>query len=409
MPGSLGVWLGDRRIGTITNLPGDYNLFTFAAEYLDDDHPPVLSQSFIGPSGATLPIVRRTHRVSPPFFANLLPEEDSPLRAIVARQQKINRTRDFPFFPVLGLDLPGAVIMRDPEIAELEQDDDSASESNAQSEQSFRFSLAGMQPKFSASMMGNRLTLPVRGIGGDWIAKLPTNAYRRLPENEYTVMSLARMIGLDVPHIKLVELDSIEGLPEELPVLRPEEPRIVYAIARFDRLAGGVRIHVEDFNQIAGQPPADKYDRKSTHWIANVIATLCPDEDIDEFMRRLVFGICVGNNDMHLKNWAITYPDGRNARLAPMYDFVCTRAYFPTAQLALTIGGERAFDRIDRAVLRAFAERAEISIKRTLIVADQTVTALRDAWPRVKQTIADTALSDALERQFAAVPLMNGR
>ena len=273
----------------------------------------------------------------------------------------------------------------------------------------FRFSLAGMQPKFSASMMGDRLTLPVRGVGGDWIAKLPTNAYRRLPENEFAVMSLARAIGLDVPRVTLVELDSIEGLPKELPVLRTEEPRIVYAIARFDRLAGGGRVHVEDFNQIAGQLPADKYDHKSTHWIANVIATLCPTEDLDEFVRRLVFGVCVGNNDMHLKNWAVTYPDGHNARLAPMYDFVCTRAYFPAAPLTLTIGGERAFDQIDRARLRAFAERAEISTKRTLIVADETVAALRDAWPRIKETIEDAALCDTLERQFAVVPLMSGR
>ena len=409
MPGSLGVWLGDRRIGTITNLPGDYNLLAFDADYLDDNHPPVLSQSFIGPSGATVRIVPRTHRVSPPFFANLLPEEDSLLRAIVARQQKINRTRDFPFFPALGLDLPGAVIMRDPEIADVDEDTYAATESDAAREHPLRFSLAGMQPKFSASMMGSRLTLPVRGIGGDWIVKLPTNAWRRLPENEYAVMSLARAIGLDVPGVKLVELDSIDGLPEGLPALRTEEPRIAYAIPRFDRLAGGGRLHVEDFNQIAGQPPAEKYDHKPTHWIANVIATLCPTEDVDEFVRRLVFGVCVGNNDMHLKNWALTYPDGRNARLAPMYDFVCTRAYFPTAPLMLPIGGERAFERVDRATLRALAERAEISIKRTLIVAAETVVALRDAWPRVKETIADTALSETLERQFDVVPLMSGR
>jgi serine/threonine-protein kinase HipA len=238
---------------------------------------------------------------------------------------------------------------------------------------------------------------------------LPTNAYRRLPENEYTVMSLARAIGVDVPRVELAELDSIDGLPEELPVLRPEEPRIVYAIARFDRLAGGGRVHVEDFNQIAGQPPADKYEHKSTHWIANVIATLCPTDDVDEFVRRLVFGVCIGNNDMHLKNWAVTYPDGRNARLAPMYDFVCTRAYFPTAPLTLTIGGERSFERIDRAALRAFAQRAEISVKRALIVADETVAALREAWPHIKETIADRELAETLDRQFDVVPLVKGR
>jgi serine/threonine-protein kinase HipA len=409
MPGALSVWLRDRRVGTITNLPGDYNLFNFDGAYLEDDAPPVLSQSFIGPSGTAVPIVPRTHRVSPPFFANLLPEEDTLLRGLVARQRDINRTRDFKFLAVLGRDLPGAVIIRDAEGANLDEDNGSVRGTDIASERPVRFSLAGVQPKFSVSMIGNRLTLPVRGIGGDWIVKLPTNAWRRLPENEYTVMSLARDIGLDVPRIDMFALESIEGLPAELPALRPEEPRTVYAIARFDRLADDERIHVEDFNQIAGQRPADKYDHKSTHWIANVIATLCPTEDVDQFIRRLVFGICVGNNDMHLKNWAVTYPDGRNARLAPMYDFVCTRTYFPTAGLALTIGGEREFERIDRAVLRAFAERAEISPKRTMVIAEETTAALREVWPQVKETIADTHLVSTLERQFAAVPLMNGR
>ena len=81
-------------------------------------------------------------------------------------------------------------------------------------------------------------------------------------------------------------------------------------------------------------------------------------------MRRLtlsvVFGVCIGNNDMHLKNWGVLYPDGRNARLAPLYDYVCTRAYFPNGALALSIGDERDFARIDREALARFARRAEI-------------------------------------------------
>lgn len=408
MPGALAVWLGDRRIGTLANLPGDYNLFTFDDDYLDDGDRPVLSQSFIGASGAPIRVVPRTHRVSPPFFANVLPEEDTLLRAIIARQYAINRTRDFPFLRVLGEDLPGAVITRTTDGAEPGEDADTPG-IVVSTERPLRFSLAGVQPKFSASMTGERLTIPLRGRGGAWIAKLPTNAWRRLPENEFAVMSLARAIGLDVPQLGLFELDSIEGLPPELPALRTEEPRIVYGIARFDRLAGGARMHVEDFNQIAGQAPADKYDNKAMHWIANVVATLCPTEDVDALVRRLVFGVCVGNNDMHLKNWALTYPDGRNARLAPLYDFVCTRAYLPNGPLALTIGAERSFERIDDGVLRDFAARAQISVKRTSIVARQTVAALRDAWPHVKPTIADHELTAALERQFAAVPLMHGR
>ena len=93
-------------------------------------------------------------------------------------------------------------------------------------------------------------------------------------------MSFARAVGLNVPQIGLVDLDSIEGLPAALPALRADEPRKAYIIKRFDRHDAGDRTHVEDFNQIANQPPDEKYDTKTSSWIANVIATICPQSDV---------------------------------------------------------------------------------------------------------------------------------
>lgn len=405
---SLEVRLGDFRVGTITNLDGDYNLFSFDGEYVENERRPILSQSFIGVSGNLIRRVPRTHRVAPPFFANVLPEEDSLLRRMIARQHGINRTRDFPFLRATGLDLPGAVTIRDPdERAEIVAEPEDA-QTDAAPERVFRFSLAGVQLKFSASIVADRVSIPMTGVGGSWIVKLPTNAYARLPENEYAVMRLAASIGLDVPRMRLLDLAVVEGLPDDLPALRSDEPRVAYAIERFDRPGHGRRIHVEDFNQIASQPPADKYENKATHWIAEVLVTLCP-EDVDEFVRRVVFGVCIGNNDMHLKNWSVVYTDGRNARLSPMYDYVCTRLYFPSGALALSVGGETSFDRIGRDALRKLAERGRISARRALAVADETVSALRERWPSFKQTIEDRELIAAIERGFGEVPLVNGR
>jgi serine/threonine-protein kinase HipA len=45
------------------------------------------------------------------------------------------------------------------------------------------------------------------------------------------------------------------------------------------------------------------------------------------YIRRLVFLVLSGNHDAHLKNWALVYPDGLRAHLAPVYDFVATVAY----------------------------------------------------------------------------------
>ncbi len=406
MPGALGVWLQSDRIGTITNLSGDYNLFSFEDEYLADERRPVLSQAFIGSSGNAIQRIPRTHRIAAPFFANLLPEEGSFLRAIVARQYRTNASRDFPYLGALGRDLPGAVIIKD--LGTSLVDHSRPEETLLPVERPLRFSLAGAQLKFSVSAVGDRLTIPMDETGGSWIGKLPTNAFPRLPENENAVMSFARAIGLNVPQTRLIDLDSIDGLPTDLPAVRSDEPRKAYVISRFDRRGDRGRLHVEDFNQIVNQKPDEKYDNKTSSWIANVIATICPSSDVDDFVRRLIFGICVGNNDMHLKNWAVTYPDGRNARLAPVYDYVCTRAYFPTGQLALTVGGERDCERIGRDALGTFAKVAEISARRTAVIADEVTTAIHDTWPEFKTSIEDVALTEAIERQFRLVPLMNG-
>ncbi len=401
MPGALQVFLGDTRVGTFTNLTGDYNLFSFDQAYVDDPQRPVVSQSLIGQTGEPLAIVRRVQTIAPPFFANLLPEEGSLLRSIVARQYAINPRRDFPFLRALGADLPGAIIIRDDDVDDAAEPTDAA----ILDEQPLRFSLAGVQAKFSATSLDKRLSIPTSGVGGSWIVKLPTNTFARLPENEFVVMSLARAVGLNVPDIRLVNLDEIDGLPRELPELRGDEPRIAYAIRRFDR-APGKRIHAEDFNQIASVAPDKKYYAKPSHWIAQVTQALCPPDDVDEFVRRLIFGVCVGNNDMHLKNWGVVYPNGRDARLAPMYDSICTRAYYPTGQLALTIGEERTFEAIDIRALSRFAHRAELSDRRTMVLAAEVTGRLRTAWHDMRATIDNATLVDALERALAAVPLM---
>jgi serine/threonine-protein kinase HipA len=405
MPGLLNVALGNRRVGTLVNLTGDDNLFSFDPEYAEDPNRPVLSQAFIAASGALITRVPRTHRIAPAYFANLLPEEGSVLRSIVARQFQINATRDFPFLRGLGRDLPGAVVMTSE--TQAAEDAEQMNLRLAADERPLRFSLAGVQTKFSASFVQQRLTIPMEGIGGSWIVKLPVNAFPRLPENEYNVMSLAGAIGLNVPEIRLISLDDIEGLPKDLPALRADEPRTAYVIRRFDRTPGG-RVHGEDFNQIADAKPDDKYDGKASHWIANVTQQLCPSEDVDAVIRRLVFGVCIGNNDMHLKNWSVLYADGHNARLSPLYDYVSTREYYPAGELALTIGGERKFERIDSAALERFAWRAELPVRRTLKLADEVVARLRDVWNQEKLTFAESFVQ-AIERHFASVPLMAWR
>ena len=112
-----------------------------------------------------------------------------------------------------------------------------------------------------------------------------------------------------------------------------------------------LRVHIEDFAQVFGRYPEDRYDdtpppnrRLNYESLARVISALCGDDDLRAFIRRLVFTVLCGNADAHLKNWSFIYTDGRTPRLSPAYGQVCTIMYPGTSDvLALPIFGSVAF------------------------------------------------------------------
>jgi serine/threonine protein kinase HipA of HipAB toxin-antitoxin module len=89
------------------------------------------------------------------------------------------------------------------------------------------------------------LTIPAKGVGGSWIVKLPSLRFEGIPENEFAMMTLARLVGIEVPEIKLVDIGSIGNLPDGIGDLRGQ----AFAIARFDRTPAGA-VHTEDFAQV---------------------------------------------------------------------------------------------------------------------------------------------------------------
>lgn len=132
------------------------------------------------------------------------------------------------------------------------------------------------------------------------------------------------------------------GLPEGIG--RLSGPAL--AIKRFDRNDEGGPVHMEDFAQIFGLYPERKYERASYRNIAEVIWAEIGEEGIAEFVRRLVFNALIGNADMHLKNWTLTYPDRRAAALSPGYDFVSTIAYIDDTNMALKMTRSKRFDEL---------------------------------------------------------------
>ncbi|HJT71118.1 MAG TPA: HipA domain-containing protein [Terriglobales bacterium] len=353
---ALAVNLHGRRIGVINRIGGDRHLFSFEQDYIEDANRPTLSLSFKGQGGGLVIPTRAITARLPVFFSNLLPE--GHLRDYLAARADVKPQREFFLLAVLGADLPGALT-----VAPMDQSLEGAAhkvdreEEEHVPETALRFSLAGVQLKFSAVMeTSGGLTIPAGGVGGSWIVKLPSARFPAVPENEYTMMALARAIGINVPRTELIDIRDIGRLPEDAVTMQGK----ALSVERFDRASGGEPIHMEDFAQVFGLYPDDKYRHRSYANIAAVLWAETGQSGTYEFLRRLVFSVLIGNADMHLKNWSLLYPDRRTPVLSPAYDFVATLPYIPNDSLALTFGGSRSLSEITTDQVRRFADTARL-------------------------------------------------
>jgi len=378
---ALGVHLHGKRIGIINRLAGDRQLFAFEEEYVADPKRSTLSLSFKGREGGVVTSVRAVTRRLPPFFSNLLPE--GHLRTYLAEQAGVKPEREFFVLAALGEDLPGALTAMplsadgDAEMLEKREGPGRNREDGV-----LRFSLAGVQLKFSAVMEAwGGLTIPAHGVGGSWIVKLPSTRFPAVPENEYAMLELARAVGIVVPEVRLVPVEEIHGLPQEAARVQGK----ALAVRRFDRGDDGRAIHMEDFAQVFGIFPDDKYRHRSYANIAAVLWAEAEEESTYEFVRRLAFSVVIGNGDMHLKNWSLLYPDGRRPVLSPAYDFVATFPYIPGDRLGLGFGGSKSLEGITLDQVRRFADTAGLPVSPMWTIVQETVERTAQAWATLAQ------------------------
>ncbi len=399
----LDVLLHDEPIGTLTRVDGDRILFAFKDAYVADENRPVLGLGFKDQLGALITAFKPTRTRVMPFFSNLLPE--GHLRTYLAERAGVKPVREFFLLWVFGMDLPGAVTIRpaDGEAWPLD-DHDTADDGDRDDHHNnaLRFSLAGVQLKFSAidEAVGG-LTIPAKGIGGSWIVKLPSRKFAGVPENEFSMMTLARLIGMDVPAIRLVDIDAIRNLPDGIGTLKGQ----ALAIERFDRLPGGA-VHMEDFAQIFGVYPEEKYENASARSIGRVIGAEGGEADVAEFIRRLTFNTLIGNADMHLKNWSLIYPDRRHAALAPAYDFISTIAYIQAGKSALKFSRTKSFTEYSEDELSHLAAKARLPEKLVLDTARETVALFHQHWHAEKANLPLAAeVVQAVETHLKTIPI----
>lgn len=403
MASTLRVLLHDTPVGLLNLDRRDGSDFRLLESYKQAYPRPVLGQAFLD----DLDQVQHTRNRVPPWFSNLLPE--GPLRELVAKQAGVHTTREFFLLRHLGEDLPGAVRIVADDMADpldTEEAEQEVLERQA-AEDAWHFSLAGVQLKFSARKSDRGLTIPISGRGGDWILKLPDVRYPKVPENEYATLLWAKASGISVPEVELVETAVISGLPASYGEFIEQH---ALAIRRFDRPSAEQRVHMEDFAQILGLYPEEKYERFNYETLARLIQALAGEAGLDEFIRRLIFVIVSGNGDAHHKNWSLIYPDGVHAELSPAYDLVSTIQYQSEDRLALNLGGSKRWEDMDMAVFQRLARKIGEDETRMLERVDTALDAILGAWRDSGSQLGFSLQAQArMQAHFHRIPLIHAR
>jgi len=194
-------------------------------------------------------------------------------------------------------------------------------------------SVPGVQPKLSLGWIKEALKNGHKGrltildaLDGHYILK-PQNAdYPQMPENEHLSMKLAELFRITIVPVNLIRLQSGE---------------LCFLTKRIDRNANGSKNHMIDFLQILELE--DKY-KGTMEKLGKTIGELSVNTLLDKlrFFESTVFNYCIGNNDMHLKNYSMFLSD-TGWVLSPFYDLINAKMILPRDKedLALLLGGKK--------------------------------------------------------------------
>jgi serine/threonine-protein kinase HipA len=381
----LKLTLHGKLVGYLAGFRNGRNVLIFDNEFKNDSGRPTLSL-ITSPrfSGANVTMAKPLvcNQKLHPILSNLLPE--GAMREIISQELKVHIDNEFYIMSYLGKDLPGALVVEpmEPEnvpVLDLAYDGKVKAVKFDTRKNANKFSLAGVQIKFSMKEKDGRYNMPKADILGDWIIKTPSTKHNDVPLNEYTAMRLASLAGINIPEIKLVEMNKLDNLPH---IKLPNE-KLAFAIRRFDR-DSNIRIHMEDFAQVLVKYPHEKYNSASYEQIGKIIYNYSGNglTDIQQFARRLLVNILLANGDAHLKNWSFIYSDQITPRLSQAYDIVTTSVYIKDEhQYALNLGKTKDWHTVSYANFEAWANKVGVPWRAIKPHLDDTMNKARSLWP----------------------------
>lgn len=188
-----------------------------------------------------------------------------------------------------------------------------------------RFSLAGMQSKFTIVRYGDNWYWPSVGYASTHIVKPDAKEFPLSSYIECATMDLAGLCGLLVPKHGILQAGEA----------------CAFIIERFDRAIqqNGLakRLRVEDMTQALGLSREEKYSVDVGDIVA-LLEKLDPSHELSyEFFDQLIFNTHAGNCDAHAKNYTLIMND-EGVSLSPLYDSLNTLTWpSMSAYLAMPI------------------------------------------------------------------------
>jgi serine/threonine-protein kinase HipA len=192
-----------------------------------------------------------------------------------------------------------------------------------------RIAITGVQPKLSVTLEKNKenTRLTIVGLWGEYILKPQHGHFQMMPQTEDLTMHLASLFRIPVC---------------EHTLLKATDGSLVYLAKRFDRVKGK-KVHMEDFCQLSEFLTESKY-KGSYEKIGKLILKYCTNTGLDalNYFELVLFSYLTGNNDMHLKNFAVLHEES-GINLSPAFDLLNVNLLNPAddEELALTLNGKK--------------------------------------------------------------------
>ncbi len=300
-----------------------------------------------------------------------------------------------------------------------------------------QFSLAGAQPKTALLLEGLRWGVPTGRMPTTHILKPASAEFDGHAENEHLCLALARALGLPVANSQVWMFEEITaivvarydrvrtaGLAAEAaaraanlvaqittnPNANPSAivdlaaavtNAVVHArvMEKFSKTTLIYRVHQEDMCQALRIDPRLKYQNEGGPGPKQIVELLgnysseggaqkgrgvyetntsARAEDIETFIKALIFNWLIGGTDAHGKNYSVMIGGNGLVRLAPLYDIASILCYPQinpqSAKLAMKIGSEYCLRDIGFSQWRALA--ADVGFEQDRIISLVKVMAM---------------------------------